>query len=43
MKHIFLGIKQYGYYYHDKNNQIIEKSVFAGVPPTGPTERFAII
>nr|UEX92951.1 hypothetical protein [Marasmius crinis-equi] len=28
----FLGIKQYGYYYHDKNNNRIEKSVFAGVP-----------
>jgi hypothetical protein len=26
----FLGIKQYGYYYKD-NNEIIEKSVFAGV------------
>jgi hypothetical protein len=31
-KAYFLGIKQYGYYYHDKNNQVIEKSVFAGVP-----------
>ena len=30
----FLGIKQYGYYYYDKNdnNKKIEKSVFAGVP-----------
>lgn len=28
----FLGIKQYGYKYIDDNNQIIEKSVFAGVP-----------
>jgi hypothetical protein len=27
----FLGIKQYGYYYLDDNNEIIEKSVFAGV------------
>nr|ARI44248.1 hypothetical protein [Lentinula edodes] len=28
----FLGIKQYGYYYYDKNtNERIEKSVFAGV------------
>ena len=33
MKLIFLGIKQYGYYYYDKNlnNKYIEKSVFAGV------------
>jgi hypothetical protein len=27
----FLGIKQYGYYYINDNNEIIEKSVFAGV------------
>ena len=28
----FLGIKQYGYYYHDKDtNERVEKSVFAGV------------
>jgi len=27
----FLGIKQYGYYYHDKENKKITKSVFAGV------------
>jgi hypothetical protein len=28
----FLGIKQYGYKYLDKNNQVIERSTFAGVP-----------
>jgi hypothetical protein len=28
----FLGIKQYGYYYLDSNNNKIENSVFAGVP-----------
>ena len=28
----FLGIKQYGYSYKDKDNNIIEKSTFAGVP-----------
>jgi len=28
----FLGIKQYGYYYLDNNNNIVEKSLFAGVP-----------
>lgn len=28
----FLGIKQYGYYYLDSNNNRIDKSVFAGVP-----------
>lgn len=27
----FLGIKQYGYWYTDSNNNIIEQSVFAGV------------
>lgn len=27
----FLGIKQYGYYYYDQNNNKIQKSVFAGV------------
>jgi len=27
----FLGIKQYGYYYHDKDDNKITKSVFAGV------------
>ena len=27
----FLGIKQYGYYYYDKNNNRIERSVWAGV------------
>ena len=28
----FLGIKQYGYHYYDKNNNNITKSVFAGIP-----------
>nr|YP_010160567.1 DNA polymerase [Gymnopilus junonius]QRH17753.1 DNA polymerase [Gymnopilus junonius] len=28
---IFLGLKQYGYYYYDKNNKKIEKSVLSGV------------
>ena len=28
----FLGIKQYGYWFIDNNNNKIEKSVFAGVP-----------
>ena len=28
---LFLGIKQYGYWYYDSNNTRIEKSVFAGV------------
>jgi hypothetical protein len=28
---IFLGIKQYGYWYYDDSNNKIEKSVFAGV------------
>src|ERR1700741_4637576 len=28
----FLGIKQYGYKYLDENNQVIERSTFAGVP-----------
>jgi hypothetical protein len=28
----FFGIKQYGYWFFDDNNQRIEKSVFAGVP-----------
>ena len=27
----FLGVKQYGYYYYDKNNDRVEKSVWAGV------------
>jgi len=27
----FLGVKQYGYWYHDSNNIKIEKSVFAGI------------
>ena len=27
----FLGIKQYGYWFYDENNQRIERSVFAGV------------
>jgi DNA polymerase type B, organellar and viral len=27
----FLGIKKYGYQYYDSNNQLITKSVFAGV------------
>ncbi|KDR65024.1 hypothetical protein GALMADRAFT_82379 [Galerina marginata CBS 339.88] len=27
----FLGIKQYGYYYFDKNDNRIEKSVFSGI------------
>jgi hypothetical protein len=30
-KAVFLGIKQYGYYYYDKNNIKQEKSVFAGI------------
>ena len=30
-KAYFLGIKQYGYKYKDKNNNIVEKSTFAGV------------
>jgi hypothetical protein len=32
-KAYFLGIKQYGYYYYDKNdgNKLVEASVFAGV------------
>ena len=33
----FLGIKQYGYKYLDDNNQIIEKSIFAGVPKNNIT------
>lgn len=28
---IFLGVKQYGYYYYDKNGNRIEKSTFSGV------------
>ena len=28
----FLGNKQYGYYYYDKNNNYVGKSVFAGIP-----------
>lgn len=28
----FLGIKQYGYWFNDKNGVRVEKSVFAGVP-----------
>jgi hypothetical protein len=27
----FLGIKKYGYQYLDKNNNLVTKSVFAGV------------
>lgn len=27
----FLGIKKYGYQYYDRNNQLITKSLFAGV------------
>lgn len=30
-KAYFLGIKQYGYSYHDTSGQVFEKSVFAGV------------
>ena len=28
----FLGVKQYGYWFFDENNQRVERSVFAGVP-----------
>ena len=28
----FLGIKEYGYYYTDENNNRVEKSTFAGIP-----------
>lgn len=34
---IFLGIKKYGYYYYDENNNYVSRSVFAGYTRDGLT------